>query len=165
MRVERAPDKLILRDAPGCLWLFGAFFIAVASVFVYGSVGGFTDYDQVPRYALVFSFVMGAIGIAVGVWQISAHPFSKVIIDKRFATVILTRVGLRGKNASVYNFFEIRDFFVTEGEDDEGGKLWRLALRLENGETVELSKVWERNESECRDTAQFANEYLPERKL
>lgn len=160
MRAKQIDGKLILQDAPGCLWLFGAFFVLVGGVFVYGSLGGFTDYDRVPWWAIALSFFMGAIAVSVGIWQIALHPSSKAIINSRTKTVLYARSGLFGKTERILRFGEIRRFSVEKSEDDEGNPLWRLELNLTSGETVELTSVWERNEEKCEAVAARANEFL-----
>ncbi len=160
MRLRKTENELILRDKPGCLWIFGLFFILVSSVFVYGALGGFTDYDRIPDWAISFSFFMGAIGIAVGVWQISSHPLSKIVINRKAKTVVFTQRGLFKKTNRVFRFEEVQKFAVKEGEDDESNAIWKTELSLTSGETVEITSVWERKEKECEYAAETANNFL-----
>lgn len=149
MRLTRTENELLLRDKPGCLWIFGLFFISVSSVFVYGSLGGFTNYDRVPGWAISFSFFMGAIGIAIGVWQISSHPLSKIVINRQTKIIAWSQRGLFKKIDRVFRFEDVREFAVDRGEDSEGDPIWKVELNLTSGETVEITRVWERNEKEC----------------
>lgn len=160
MREKLIDGKLILQDAPGCLWLFGAFFVFVGSIFVYGSLGGFTNYDRVPWWAIAFSFFMGAIAVGVGIWQIALHPSSKVIINPRTKIVFQRQRGLFKKADRNFRFEEIRRFSVEQGEDGEGDPIWKLELILMSGETVELTSVWERNQEKCETVAAKANQFL-----
>ncbi|HEX9960959.1 MAG TPA: hypothetical protein VGB00_08505, partial [Pyrinomonadaceae bacterium] len=117
MKIKHTENELILQDAPGCLWIFGLFFACIGAVFVFGSLGGFTNYDELPSYAIYLSFLMGAIGIGVGVWQISAHPLSKTIVDSQIKTVRHAERGLFKKHENTFHFEEIAQFIVIESED------------------------------------------------
>ena len=160
MQAKQIDDELILRDAPGCLWLFGAFFVFVGGVFVYGSLGGFTNRDEVPWWLIPFSFFMGATTVGVGIWQIAAHPSSKVTMNSLTKTVLHERRGLFKKSDRIFRFDEIRHFSVEQSEDDESNPIWKLELNLTSGETVELTSVWERNQEKCEAVAQTANQFL-----
>jgi hypothetical protein len=171
MKIERIENELILRDAPGGLWIFGLFFAIIGAIFVFGSLGGFTNYDEVPRYAIYLSFLMGATGIGVGVWQISAHPLSKIIINPQIKIVRRTERGLFKNRDETYHFEEIAQFIAIEDEDDESNPIWKLAMLLKDGETIELTKVWSHDAEKYPETAQSLNQfarkpqiYTPERR-
>ena len=46
MQIEQTGNEFIVRETPGCLWIFGLFFAFVGGIFVYGSLGGFMDYAR-----------------------------------------------------------------------------------------------------------------------
>jgi hypothetical protein len=160
MRVENSSDELILRDSPGCMWIFGSFFAIIGAIFVYGSLGGFSNWDEVPRYAIYLSFLMGSIAIAVGVWQIGSHPLSKVIINPQVKTVVLSKRGLFAQSETTFHFEEIRQFIVSADKDDEDNPIWKIALFLNDGETIEITSAWSRDEKECLQTAQKINQFM-----
>src|ERR1700742_1264023 len=110
MKVSQSEDLMVIRETPGCLWLFAGFFVFVSSVFVYGSMGGFTNYSETPAWVIVLSFAMGMIGLGVGVWQIAESPVTKVTIDRKSGTVEYFQVGLRGRIKTVYGFDQVRQF-------------------------------------------------------
>jgi hypothetical protein len=171
MKIKQTENELILRDSPGCLWIFGLFFALIGAVFVFGALGGFTNYDEVPRYAIYLSFLMGAIAVGVGIWQSAAHPLSKIIVDAQVKTVRHTQRGLFKKHDETYHFEEIAQFIVLEDEDDESNPVWKMAMLLNDGETIELTKVWSHDEKQYLETAQNVNQfarkpqiYTPERR-
>jgi hypothetical protein len=160
MRLTVSPDKLILRETPGCLWLFGSFFISVSAVFVYGSLGGFTDYDRVPWWAIAASFLMGTIGISVGVWQIFLAPVTFIEIDRRRKTVVHRRRGLFGSKSDEYGFDQVKQFCAEQDLDDEGDPIWYLGLEFYGGKIVRITSMPSRTKEKDRDIAEKANHFL-----
>ena len=160
MKIKRAENNLILQDSPGCLWIFGSFFVLIGALFVYGSLGGFENRDEVPTYAIYLAFFMGAIAVGVGIWQIYIHPFSQISIDKQTRTIVCTQKGLFGKREKVYRFEEVAEFCVAESEDDESNPIWRTALKLNDGKTIEISKVWEHSRENSETAAETANNFI-----
>lgn len=160
MKIKYAESRLILQDAPGCLWIFGAFFAFVGAVFVYGSLGGFENRSEVPRYAIYLAFLMGAMGVGVGIWQIYEHPLSRIYLDKQSRTIVFKRTGLLRKSEEIYRFEQLAEFFIDEDKDDEGDSIWRVAMKLNGGETIETTKIWERNRKDCERVAATANDFV-----
>jgi hypothetical protein len=140
-------------------------FTFVGGVFVYGSLGGFANADEVPRYAVYLSFLMGAIGVGVGAWIIFRAPVTKVVINRQTKTVAHTRHGLFGKNEKIYNFDRIKQFCLIEEQDSEGDPIWSLGIELAQGETIKISSLESHSERYKRDfvfqTNQFMNKQMP----
>ena len=139
MQIERTANELIIRETPGCLWIFGLFFALVGGLFVYGSLGGFYDFGRQTITALIVAFVMGAIGMAAGVWIIYRAPITRVLIDRVENEVLITRFGLFGKRKKTYTFDAVERFCLVEEVDDEGSPIWSLGIKLSSGETIKIS--------------------------
>jgi len=139
MQLEQTENELIVRETPGCLWIFGLFFALVGGVFVYGALGGFTDYDKHAPWMLALAFVMGAIAVGVGIWIIYGAPITRIDINRVENTLLMTRYGLFGKRETFYDFDEIEQFYAIEELDDENNPVWSLGMRLSNEETVKIS--------------------------
>lgn len=139
MQTEETGNELIVRETPGCLWIFGLFFAFVGGMFVYGSLGGFVNYDQHELWMLALSLLMGLTGIGVGIWIIYGAPVTKVVINRLDDTVLMTRYGLFGKRESFYDLDEIERFCLVEEKDDEGGNIWFLGMKLTGAETIKIS--------------------------
>lgn len=160
MKIKQNDGEMILQDAPGCLWLFGSFFAVIGGIFLYGSLGGFHNFNEVPLWGNLAGAAMGAIGVAVGVWKIGSHPASKTVIDRQIKTVTHAERGLFGKSEKTFHFENIRRFFVREDKDGEGDPIWKVEMELLFGESVEVTRVWSRNLRECETVAANANEFL-----
>ncbi len=139
MQTEQTENLLVIRETPGCLWIFGLFFAVVGGVFVYGALGGFADYGSQDLWMLALAFVFGAIAVSVGIWIIYLAPITKVVIDRFNDEVFITRYGLFGKRDQYYTFDEIEQFCLVEERDDESSPIWSLGMLLTDGETVRIS--------------------------
>lgn len=139
MQIQQTDHQLIIRETPGCLWIFGLFFAVVGGLFVYGALGGLTDYSRHESWMLALAFVMGSIGVAAGARMIYGAPITKVFIDRNDNYLLLTRIGLFGKRNTLYFLDEIERFRLIEESDDEGASVWSLGMDLTNGETVKIS--------------------------
>jgi hypothetical protein len=160
MQSEHTENALIIRETPGCLWIFGLFFALVGGVFVYGALGGLADYGSQELWMLALAFVMGAIAVAVGVWIIYGAPVTRVVIDRLENEVSLTRYGLFGKHEAFYDFYEIEQFCLIEGVDDESNPIWFLGMHLTNGETVKISSLPSHDERFKQSFVFQSNEFM-----
>jgi len=160
MQIERIDNELIIRETPGCLWLFGLLFLVVGGLFVYGSLGNFTDHGNVPFWLITVAFVMGSIGCAVGLRLIHKAPITKVIVDRDSETVAYTTYGLAGRTHKLYHFDEIEEFCLIEERDSEGELIWSLGMKISGGETIKISSLESHDENFKRDFVFRVNEFM-----
>ena len=160
MKISEAGDQISIDETPGCLWVFGLFFGVIGGLFVYGSLGGFTNRDEVPVYAIWLAFVMGAVGIAVGIWIILRAPVTNVVIDRQKKIISHTRRGLFGKTEDLYHIDQVKEFCVIEDKDDEGSSIWSLGYELSSGEIIAISSLQSHDEKFKRNFVFRANEFM-----
>lgn len=165
MRLKEEFNQITVQETPGCLWFVGLFFTFVGGVFVYGSLGGFADYDKQPSWQLMFAFIMGSVAVAAGIWIIYNAPVSKVVIDRLENRVSIARYGLFGKRKIAYHFDEIKHFRLIEDTDDEGSLIWSFGIELSSGELVKITSLPSHSEEYERkyvfQTNRFMNKPLP----
>lgn len=160
MQTKRAENELIIQETPGCLWILGLLFVFIGGIFVYGSLGGFTNADEVPQYAIYLAFLMGSIGVAAGVWVIFHAPVTKVFINRQTETVALVRRGLFGKRENIYSFEQIKQFCLIEEKDSEGDDIWSLGMELSSGERIKISSLESHSEKFKRDFVFETNQFM-----
>lgn len=165
MQSEQTENVLIIRETPGCLWIFGLFFAVIGSAFVYGALGGFTDWGSQPLWVLAVTLVMGSAAVAAGIWIIYGAPITRVVIDRIDNEVFIARYGLFGKRRSFYAFEEIEQFCLIEEKDDEGSPIWSLGMNLTGGETIKISSLPSHDERFIGNfvfqTNEFAHKQIP----
>jgi hypothetical protein len=165
MQSEQTENFLIIRETPGCLWIFGLFFAVVGGIFVYGALGGLADYGSQAIWMLALSFVMGTIGIAAGVWIIYRAPITKVVINRLDNSIFMTRYGLFGKRETFYEFDEIEEFCLIEDRDDESNPIWSLGMKLIDEQMIKISSLPSHDERFIQNfvfqTNEFTRKQLP----
>jgi len=160
MHIEQTENELIIKDTPGCLWIFGLFFAFVGAIFVYGSLGGLTDYDKQAVWMPALAFFMGSSAIATGVWIISRAPITKIVVNRINETIVYTKYGLSGKQQSRFRFDEIRQFCLIEEQDDESNPIWSLGMELANKEIIKISALESHDEGFKRNFVFQTNEFM-----
>lgn len=160
MQADRTENELIIRETPGCLWIFALLFLIVGGIFVYGAFGNFTDNGGVPFWLIAVAFVLGAIGCVVGLRLIHRSPITKVVIDRDSETVAHTTYGVAGRTHAVYHFDEIEKFCLIEETDVEGELIWSLGMEISGGKTVKISSLGRHDEHFKRDFVFRVNEFM-----
>lgn len=160
MKLKQTEYELTIKEAPGCLWIFGFFFMAVGAAFVYGSLGGFTNYREVPPWQLALALLMGSAGLASGLWIIYRAPVNKVTVDTDRKIIIHERTGITGRTTDYYNLDQVKEFCLIEETDDEGAPIWSLGLTLTDGEVVRISSLASHSESVKRNFLFESNQFL-----
>lgn len=159
MQSEQIGNELIIRETPGCLWFFGLFFALVGGMFIYGTIGGFSNSSGQTWLTLFAAFVFGAIGAAVGIWMIYRAPITKVTIDRIDKTILMTRFGLFGKEQSIFDFEEIEEFCLIEDKDDEGNPVWSFGIKMVDDEIIKISSLPSHDERFKREFVYEANQF------
>ncbi len=160
MQIKQTENELIINETPGCLWIFGLFFALVGGSFVYGSLGGFTNFNEVPFWQLALACFMGLIGVSFGVWQIFSAPVTKIVFNRTTKTVDYTKYGLTGKTRTFYKFDQIKKFHTLEEKDSEGDPIWSLAMELLSGEIIKVSAMEVNHEKSKRDIVFEVNKFM-----
>ena len=141
MKVFQTPNNLIIKENPGCLWLFGLFFAAFGILFVYGAFNGFVLFGIQAAWAVGLTFLLGLLGIGIGIWVIYENPINNLAIDKVENEVTLTRWGVFGKRATVYHFDEIERFSLLENNPRNGSTNWTFGIELIDGEKIPITSL------------------------
>lgn len=160
MQIERIDNELIIRETPGCIWIFGLLFLVVGGLFVYGSLGNFTDHSSVPFWLITIAFIMGSIGCAVGLRLIHRAPITKVIVSRDSETVSHTTYGLSGRTHTIYHFDDIDQFCLIEEKDGDGELIWSVGMEISGGEIVKISSLESHDENFKRDFVFRVNEFM-----
>lgn len=160
MRAERSGNKLIIKETPGCLWLFGLFFALIGSVFVYGAIGGYSNFNDISPWVIAAHFFGGLCAIAAGYWIIYNAPLTRITIDRNTETVTQKTRGLSRRSDVVYRFDEIEQFRLIEKPDFDNDFVWSLGMELKDGELIEISAIQSPVESFKRDFVFQTNEFM-----
>ncbi len=139
MKIERTPTILTVRESPGIMWLFGAFFIIVGSIFVYGASGGYSNFDEMSYSVMAAHILLGTCAVAAGTWVIYTSPLTVIKINRNTETLTLHQCGLGGRNTRVFTFDEVKGYSLLEESDSDGDPVWSLQLETNEGELIRCS--------------------------
>ncbi len=160
MKIERDGQTLRISETPGCVWLFGAFFVVIGAVFVYGASGGYSNYEETTRFGIAAHFIGGLMAVAVGFGVIWYAPLTRLTIDRNTESVTLKRHGLSGRTHRIYRFDDVKEFFILEDVDSDGDPVWTLGMELADSERIKVSVFNSPDEPFKRDLAYQANEFM-----
>lgn len=159
MHAHRTENELVIQETPGCLWFVGGFFAFIGALFLYGALGGFSNWSSVPLWQLALTAVVGSTGVGIGFWSIHNAPISKLIIDRIDDRVILTRRGLFSRSKTVFSFVEIDYFCLVEDVDDEGSPIWDFGMQMADGDVIKITSLATHSEDFHRNFVFAANEF------
>lgn len=141
MKVFQTSDQLMIKENPGCLWLFGSFFAVIGVLFIYGAVNRFILFGIHTPWAVGLTFLLGILGIAIGFWVIYTTPISHLIINQANNEVTIVRLGIFGRRTTVYHFEEIERFCLIENKTGNGAQVWDFGLELVDGEQIVVTSL------------------------
>ncbi len=143
--INTSDSQTILEDRPGCFWLFGMFFFVIGGIFVFGVLGLFNNWEEVSIWVRLFTLALGVVGMGAGLYMIDRSPRSRAIWDLSARRLTLLRTGLSSKEQSQYDFSEIDQYMIEQGEDSGGDPIYRPALQLIDGSRKPISLLWNHN--------------------
>jgi hypothetical protein len=156
VRIIENNHGLILKDNPSPIRFLGFFFLIISSAFVYGSLGGYSNYSEASALALKLHFTFGVIGVCVGIWLILTKTSHVEIVSANQAVNLIKR-NLMSRNEISIPFYKIKQFIVSEKEDQDGDPIWKVDLQMESAEIIELSSVWLHDKPQCEEAAKVGN--------
>ncbi len=160
MKVEESVNEITIKETPGCLWIFGLFFVIMGGILVYGTLGGFSNWNEVETWQLIVAFFVAASIMMGGIWVISEAPIMRVVINRIEDTVSIVKYGFFGKRTNLYRFDEIKQFCLIEDTDSEGDANWSIGMILANSEQVKISSVPLHSEDHERKFVFQINEFM-----
>ncbi len=134
----------------------GLFFFLVSSTFVYGSLGGYSNYAQASELTIKLHFLGGFVGVCIGSWLILTKS-TYVKISAATQTVSIIKRNLFGKKETLVPFYKIKEFIVSDKFDQDGDLIWKVDLELESEEIIELTDVWINDKPQCEEAANSGN--------
>ena len=150
MRIKRDGKRIRIWDQPAPFWALGLFLLTGGLVAVAMPLGLATNAKNLEPWERLASILVG-IGVSTGaLWWLARSPASQVQLDLTRRRLRMVRLGISGRLVRQLSFDDLSNVEVEEGSDDEGGLVWRPALRLRSGELVLLSELWSHDQAGVR---------------
>ncbi len=138
MRVTERGTRLVVQETPGCIWIFGSWFVAGGALAMAMPFIAVNRAD-IAAWGRLVSIGFGAGVAAAGLFTIHAAPAIRTEIDRATGSV---RVRSRGPGRRTrVDDFTIRDIGVVQvlpARDSDGDEYYTLRLLLRDGRELAL---------------------------
>ena len=158
MRITREGGRVYLRDRAALFWALGIFLFAGGALAIAMSLGLAENADELKPWERLASAVVGLGVCAGGLWWLAQNPTTRVELDLTRRSLRLVRWGILGREVRQLPFDQLESAVVEEGEDGDGGKVWRPAVRLRYGGVLQLSVLWSHDEPGIRSAVATVTE-------
>src|SRR5687768_14794147 len=158
MRITREAGRVTLHDRPALFWALGFFLFAGGALAIAMSLGLAQNADQLKPWERLASAAVGLGVAAGGLWWLAQNPTTKVELDLTRRSLRLVRWGILGREVRQVPFDQLESAVVEEGEDGDGGKVWRPVVRLRYGGVLPLSLLWSHHEPGIRSAVATVTE-------
>jgi hypothetical protein len=159
MRSFSNPDGLTLADSPGCFWFFGCFFCLVGGAAVIAALT-----NGLQEHSLEQTLITAALGLAAigaGIYIIYNAPASRVVISRRRNLLTVSQRGLLRRQEQSYSLSSIHCVYLLESEDTDGDPVYKISMRLADGQELPLSHLWLHNSVQLEGSLARLSVYLP----
>ena len=158
MRITREGGRVSLHDRPALFWALGIFLFAGGALAIAMSLGLAENADELKPWERLAAAAVGIGVSAGGLWWLARNPGTKVELDLTRRSLRLVRWGILGREMRQLPFDQLESAMVEEGEDGDGGKVWRPAVRLRYGGVLPLSLLWSHDEPGIRSAVSTVTE-------
>lgn len=141
-----------IKDRPAPFWALGLFLLAGDILAIAMPLGLATNAGKLEPWERLTCIGLGVAVSAGALWWLARSPGTEVQVDRARRSLRLVRWGILGRHVTQYEIDQLESAFVEQGEDSEGGTVWRPALRLRGGGVVRLSELWSHDEARARAT-------------
>lgn len=153
MNVSQKQERLVLRDVPGSLWLAGAAFIFLATIFISKGVALLIEVEHSPLWVAWLVLLLGLFGLLAGVGAIMRNPMIAAEFNPERNLVEVRKQGLLPSPPVEVPLQFIAGVEVAEFESQQGDHSYRLQLKTTNGLKIPLSATWTHGKQSHDDAA------------
>ncbi|MEP6690635.1 MAG: hypothetical protein ABJD07_05725 [Gemmatimonadaceae bacterium] len=129
MRVtSRDPDRLVIHERAMVIRGFGMLLVALGAFCVVLIPGD--------RSSVVVPTVLAALLALAGLLMIVLPHSARFVFNRADKLCVITRRGVRGRSTENVRLRDIEAIEVDESSGSEGGTMYRLVFRLQDGRTL-----------------------------
>ena len=139
MRIQQSDLRLVARDTPGCLWLFGLVFVA-SGTFVLASAPFSKEWAGFVAWERTAIIAIGITHLGAGLFLIRHTPATVLELDRTRGLGIhrLRHPGDRAWTVTQFRLADLRDVSLLEGRDSDGDPAYTVRLVLADGRELKL---------------------------
>ena len=137
MRIVSDRARLTIRSTPGCLWIFGLWFVAGGALAI-AMPWIATNRDEISGWARLASVAIGAACAAAGLGIVLHAPALETTVDHPAGRVTHRRRGLLQRREETFPVRDLAGVVVEEGRDGDGDPVFNLLLTRRGGPPLPL---------------------------
>jgi hypothetical protein len=142
MRIRSTTDVMVVKDAPGCIWLLALMFVVGGTVAL-AAAAGLVDGDGGPisAWARLAAFMLGAAHLGGALWIFRGHAATETVMDRAQGLVVVRTSGVGPGREDALRFRNVAGVEVREEKDGDGDPVYTLTLRLKDGRALPLHSL------------------------
>jgi hypothetical protein len=139
MRIQHSASRLVVRDTPGCLWLFGFVFV-MSGTFVLVAVPLSPEWVTFTGWERAAILAIGIGHLGGGLWLIRHTPATTLELDRARGTGThrIRHPGNRSETVVAFTLADLRDVDVLEERDSDGDPAFVVRVLLADGRQLRL---------------------------
>jgi hypothetical protein len=137
VHIEERGNVLIAQATPGCMWIFGLWFVA-GGVLVMVVTFAASNAHELAWWERLLAFVIGVSHAAGGLYVIIGAPAIRAVFDRTSDRAVVTTSGLRGRSRFEFACRDVSIVDLKEEKDSDGDPMYRVCLWLRDGRTILL---------------------------
>ena len=159
MRIHEQGNVLTAQATPGCLWIFGLWFVAGGTL---GLVMTFaaSNAHELAWWERVFAFGMSAGCAAAGIFVIVGAPAIRAVFDRTNGHAVVTTTGLRARSRVEFACRDVCVVDLKEEKDSDGDPMYQVRLWLRDGRSILLQSQPAHGREWCAARADAIRRFL-----
>ena len=139
MRITQSGLRLVAKDTPGCLWLFGLVFVS-SGTFVLASAPFSPEWADFTGWERTAILAIGIAHLGAGLFLIRRTPATVLELDRARGTGThrLRHPGDRAWTVTQFRLADLRDIDVLQSADSDGDPAYTVRLVLTDGRELKL---------------------------
>lgn len=159
MRIEERGNILTARATPGCMWIFGFWFVA-GGVLAMSMTFLASNAHELAWWERLFAFTIGAACAAAGLIVILGAPAIHAVFDRTSGRAIVTTTGLRSRQRIEFACRDVCVVDLQQEQDSDGDPMYRVRLWLRDGRAILLQSQAMHGREWCAVRAEMIRRFL-----
>ena len=165
MKITASDGVLELHDTPGCLWLFGAFFVASGSIALLAAFYA-SNASELRWWERGIVVLVGMSHLAAGIHVVRTAPATRLRLTAASGGMIEISALWTKPRLEQFAVSDVHDFEIRQAKDSDGDITYQLWMWLRDGRRLPLHGVPLASRAACESAQRSLRDWLatvPER--
>jgi hypothetical protein len=137
VRIEERGNVLIAQATPGCVWIFGLWFVAGGALAIVMTFAAYNAHE-LAWWERLLTLVIGTACTAAGLFVIVGAPAVRAVFDRTSGRAFVTTTGLRTRTRVEFACGDVCVVDLREEKDSDGDPMYQVRIWLRDGRTILL---------------------------